>query len=183
MGFEWLADPDFRPEHRRKQQLDTDMIEKASISAPEVAGLSPEEWDKVREAARAKVAKEIHDKLFADALEEAEREERIARGLTPKTGPTKQDEPRYTITLNLPESVAPVPALSIDGRLWWDQQTYQNVPESVAMCIHEMQARAWENDDRMSRGREKDRKRPKPQIINGKTGAVTGASLAMTLAA
>jgi len=128
------------------------------------AELSAEDLTRAREQARAKVEKEIRDKLFEAALEAAENEARLEAGLAPKSGPTKLEPEKVKVTLNLPESVTPVPALKIDTKLYYDRQTY-DVSPSTAMQIHDMQARAWENDDRMSRGREKDRYKPKPVLI------------------
>jgi len=155
--------------------------------APTVSGpvqpvvLTADELATIRAEARKKVEKELRDKAFAKALEEAEREERIAAGLAPKTGPTKADEPKYTVVLDLPESVTPIPAIVIDGKAYYDRQVYRDVPESLAMQLHHMQAEAWVNDSRMSRGVEKDTRRPKPQVIDGKTGGQSGAPLALRL--
>lgn len=140
--------------------------------------LSAEDMARAKEQARAAVQKELHDKLFKEALEEAEREARIEAGFAPKVGPTKLDEEKVSVMLNLPESVTPIPAIVIDGRAYYDGQVYK-LPKSIALQLHEMQARAWENDDRMSRGREKDRRRPKPQVLNGATGRTAGAPLAL----
>jgi len=145
----------------------------------EVTGLlTAADVQKAREAARAKVQKELYDAAFKQALDDAEREERIAAGLAPKEGPSKLDEPIMTVSVNLPESVTPLPALVIDGRPFYHGFNY-DVRESQAMQINAMQAAAWVNDDRMLRGREHDKRRQKPQSISGKTGAVTGAPLAL----
>jgi hypothetical protein len=133
---------------------------------------------KAREAAHAKVQKELYDKAFKQALDDAEREARIAAGLSPLTGPTKPDEPMLRVTINVPESVTPLPAIVIDGRPFYHGFSYE-LRESQAMQLHAMQAAAWKNDDRMTRGVEHDMRRTKPQSINGRTGQVTGAPIAL----
>jgi hypothetical protein len=131
------------------------------------APLTADELAKIREEARKAILDEQHKVLFEKALAEEKEKARDRAGIA-----AGSKERRVRVYISLPDSVAPVGALVINGRCYWDGASY-DVPESLARTMNSMQFEAWKNEGRQN-GRWTDLKTRKPKAINMQTGEIRG---------